>query len=85
MGVAVKPQSMLHKALSFRSRAASDDEITIITEEEAGGCRATEMFKLEDECLKKERNMSDGSEGIDHKDDSNTAKTSLLSEKSQLS
>lgn len=56
LGVAVKPQSMLHKALSFRKNKHGNSNaeglISIITEEEAGGSRASEMFKLDAaECL----------------------------------
>jgi hypothetical protein len=53
MGLAVKPQSILHKALSLAKpkprKSYTDGSITIITEEEAGGSRASEMFKLDAE------------------------------------
>ena len=67
MGVALKHQSILQKALNSLKlkdpkKGYATGNITIITEEEAGGGRASEMFKLEEEYLSKE-GRGEGGEG----------------------
>jgi hypothetical protein len=74
LGVAIKPQSILSKALSFRKSSPKNtpaaETITIITEEEAGGCRATEMFKLEAEyCRNKDKDEEEEEEDKDKEED----------------